>query len=930
MEILLATGTNQEFLQAAKTVGGKKVGTGGYSPRKGGKRKGKAKREGAGKSNGKGAGSKSGSGIPGGTEAFLGTLKGGGKRKGKGGGSGGRSGKKGKKGAWGIALRSLPIWNAAKFQLKARRAAAGLKTAMAQAGAARGQALSLVRQWLAEGARAGAGADTRDMWTQVARDCVHQLSLSQLSLDRAAEILETGDADASDAVFKLSGAATMADNCQGSFDFVRRTEDAEGGDGGGSGRYGMTAQVRVSCGWCAGELVRAGVSSGHELPRWQGVSAKQSGTNSSRQSLSPLIPYSSLPFPCRSAFVAHWSNQETAADLRDSIVTLQQQTIDLQQIAAAAAATATDDDGGDGADVGDAAASAPPPPAPAAPGDAGSADGSTSTNAPSDSSNDVAPPPPSSTQEDVAVPASPSSNEVTFESPQKPPPSSTQEDVAVPTSPSGNDQSTSEGGPRGSSVGLTPVNGQDGAAASDGRLLAESWPSMMGGGGVKGKEEKRGRRMQDGGAGERVEGSVGDGGDAEAEKEQGERVAVGGVEGEQMAGGEEGGEVRWVVGGGEGEVVGEIVGDEEGTSPQDPYLDLDPYVGPTGSSSDGPDDVEGQASDVEVPPADPPALPPDCPKPIVRPPPLLAPFSIPRLMPNLVVAQDGSGDFTTIQDALLSAPKKPKGRFVILVMPGVYKERFEVGKPNITLVGLSPALTIITGNASVGTNYTTFNSATVAIEGDYFAAVNIRFENTAGKINNQAVALRVSADQCAFHNCEFWGFQDTLYTHSGRQYYRNCFITGNVDFIFGNAAAIFDNCTIQIRQHTSGAPVAASSRQTSTDPTGLVIMNSRVVGETTRCVVGFLGRPWKSYARAAVINSYLSPQVSSLGWMDWNGQVNDTISFIEFNNTGPGANGPRVPWLRPGILANVTAVSDFLPEKFLYPFGVIRALLPWL
>ncbi|CAI5461195.1 unnamed protein product [Closterium sp. Yama58-4] len=493
--------------------------------------------------------------------------------------------------------------------------------------------------------------------------------------------------------------------------------------------------------------------------------------------------------------------------------------------------------------------------------------------------------------------------------------------------------------------------------------------------------------MQEGVSGERG----GDGGDIEKDEGgvEGEQAAGGeGAEGEREMQGEVAGEV----GGDEGgEVVREIVGDEGDTGSQDPYSDRDPYVGPTESSSDVPEDVEGQASDVEVPSADvddptastepaetegqksnpisrpspsssaassllqdnstsdlsttpsspppatpppppknPPSLPADCPKPTVPPPPVLAPFSIPRLMPNLVVAQDGSGDFTTIQDALLAAPKKPKGRFVILVMPGVYNERFEVGKPNITLLGLSPALTIITGNASVGTNYTTFNSATVAIEGDYFAAVNIRFENTAGKINNQAVALRVSADQCAFHNCEFWGFQDTLYTHSGRQYYRNCFITGNVDFIFGNAAAVFDNCTIQIRQHTSGSPVSASSRQTPIDPTGLVIMNSRVVGETTRCVTGFLGRPWKSYARAAVINTYLSPQISPLGWMDWNGQVNDTISFIEFNNTGPGANGPRVPWVRPGIIANVTVVSDFLPDKFLSPFGVIKALLPWL
>ncbi|GJP58670.1 hypothetical protein CLOP_g2065 [Closterium sp. NIES-67] len=236
MQILLATGTNQGFLQAAETIGGKNPGMGGKPG------KGKTKGNGSGKGNTKGAGSKGvgresaggkgGKGMAGGVDTLRGILKGGGKGKGKGGGNGGRSGK-GKKGAWGTALRSLPIWNAAKFQLKARRALAGLKKAMAQAGTARGHALGLVRKWMAEDARAGA----RNVWTQAARDCVHQMSLSQLSMDRASEILQAGDADASDAVFKLSGAATLADNCQGAFDFLRRTE-------GSSGRYDMTAQVR--------------------------------------------------------------------------------------------------------------------------------------------------------------------------------------------------------------------------------------------------------------------------------------------------------------------------------------------------------------------------------------------------------------------------------------------------------------------------------------------------------------------------------------------------------------------------------------------------------------------------------------------------------------------------------------------------------------
>ncbi|GJU11264.1 pectinesterase 2-like protein, partial [Tanacetum coccineum] len=166
---------------------------------------------------------------------------------------------------------------------------------------------------------------------------------------------------------------------------------------------------------------------------------------------------------------------------------------------------------------------------------------------------------------------------------------------------------------------------------------------------------------------------------------------------------------------------------------------------------------------------------------------------------NVVVAQDGSGNFRTIAAAIAAAGKRSgSGRYVIHVKAGVYKENIEVGKKlkNIMLLGDGIGKTIITGSKSVGGGTTTFKSATLAVVEDGFIGRGITVRNTAGPGNHQAVALRSGSDLSVFYQCSFEGYQDTLYVHSNRQFYKNCDIYGTVDFIFGNAAAVLQNCNI--------------------------------------------------------------------------------------------------------------------------------------
>ncbi|KAI5082715.1 hypothetical protein GOP47_0002458 [Adiantum capillus-veneris] len=174
---------------------------------------------------------------------------------------------------------------------------------------------------------------------------------------------------------------------------------------------------------------------------------------------------------------------------------------------------------------------------------------------------------------------------------------------------------------------------------------------------------------------------------------------------------------------------------------------------------------------------------------------------------NAIVAKDGSGHYTTVSAAVNAIPSSYSGRYVIYIKKGVYKEVFDIAsnQKNVTFVGNGIRKTIITGKRNVASgDYNTYRTSTVGVSGSGFYARDLTFRNTAGASGHQAVALRAGADYLVFYRCSFEGYQDTLYALSGRQFYRECQIYGTVDFIFGNAIAVFQNCALVARLPMKG------------------------------------------------------------------------------------------------------------------------------
>ncbi|XP_031129195.1 pectinesterase [Ipomoea triloba] len=274
---------------------------------------------------------------------------------------------------------------------------------------------------------------------------------------------------------------------------------------------------------------------------------------------------------------------------------------------------------------------------------------------------------------------------------------------------------------------------------------------------------------------------------------------------------------------------------------------------------------------------------------------------------NVVVAKDGSGKYKTVAEAVAAAPDNGKTRYVIYVKKGTYKENVEIGKKktNVMLIGDGMSATIITGSLNVVDGTTTFNSATVAAVGDGFIAQDLCIQNTAGPEKHQAVALRLGADQSVINRCKIDAYQDTLYAHSQRQFYRDCYITGTVDFIFGNAAAVIQNSQVVARK-----PMAAQKNmvtaQGRTDPnqnTGTSIQNCDVspssdLGPVKGTIKTYLGRPWKEYSRTVFMESNIGDHIDLAGWSPWDGDFAlKTLYYGEYMNRGPGAGtSKRVDW----------------------------------
>ncbi len=267
---------------------------------------------------------------------------------------------------------------------------------------------------------------------------------------------------------------------------------------------------------------------------------------------------------------------------------------------------------------------------------------------------------------------------------------------------------------------------------------------------------------------------------------------------------------------------------------------------------------------------------------------------------DYVVAKDGSGDFTTIQSAIEACKAFPYDRIRILIKNGVYHEKVFIPSWNtkISLIGESKDSTIISyddyfNKINKGRN-STFYTPTLLVQGNDFYAANLTVENTSGPVG-QAVALSVEADRCSFFNCKFLGSQDTLYLagENDRQYFLDCYIEGTTDFIFGEATALFEKCTIKCK---ADSYITAASTPEGVSY-GFVFKNCAIEAAPGVKNV-YLGRPWRKYAKVVFINCKMGDFIKPTGWSNWQNTDNyKTVFYAERNSSGEGANkNQRVSW----------------------------------
>ncbi|KAK9285657.1 hypothetical protein L1049_024856 [Liquidambar formosana] len=296
--------------------------------------------------------------------------------------------------------------------------------------------------------------------------------------------------------------------------------------------------------------------------------------------------------------------------------------------------------------------------------------------------------------------------------------------------------------------------------------------------------------------------------------------------------------------------------------------------------------------------------------------------------PNAVVAKNGSGQYRTIAAALAAYPKNLKGRYVIYVKAGIYDEYITVEKNqvNVFIYGDGPRKTIVTGRKNNRDGFSTFKTASFSAIGKGFIARSMGFRNTAGPEGHQAVALRVQSDLSAFFNCRVDGYQDTLYVQAHRQFYRNCVISGTVDFIFGDSATIIQNSLIIARRPMDNQQntVTAQGRADKRETTGLVIHNCRIVPEVKLFparfkIPSYLGRPWKEYSRTVIMETTLGDFIQPAGWMPWAGDYAlNTLFYAEYANRGPGARtNRRVRWRGYKVITNRNEALQYTAGRFI-------------
>lgn len=266
-----------------------------------------------------------------------------------------------------------------------------------------------------------------------------------------------------------------------------------------------------------------------------------------------------------------------------------------------------------------------------------------------------------------------------------------------------------------------------------------------------------------------------------------------------------------------------------------------------------------------------------------------------KIQHDLIVAKDGSGDFRYIQDAIDAIRVFLPNHITIRIKKGLYKEKVSIPSTisNITLLGEDSTIISYDDFSGKG-KMETFDSYTLKVMGNDIILENLIVENTAGRVG-QAVALHIEGDRCSIKRCRFLGNQDTIFAsgYNSRQYFTNCYIEGTVDFIFGSATALFENCIIHSK--FNGFVTAASTPAWVNY--GYVFKNCKLTAAADVNKV-YLGRPWRSNAKTVFINCELGRHILAEGWDNWSNKENEKSTFFaEYHNSGEGAKvDSRAKW----------------------------------
>ncbi|PON92476.1 Pectinesterase, Tyr active site [Trema orientale] len=260
------------------------------------------------------------------------------------------------------------------------------------------------------------------------------------------------------------------------------------------------------------------------------------------------------------------------------------------------------------------------------------------------------------------------------------------------------------------------------------------------------------------------------------------------------------------------------------------------------------------------------------------------------------VRKDGSGDYTRITDAVKAVPAGNTKRVIIDIGPGEYHEKVTIdySQPFVTLVGSSPKDRPVITFGGTAKQYGTVDSATIIALSKYFVGANLIIKNSAPrpdpyKKDGQALALRINGDKAAFFNCKFTGFQDTLCDDKGYHFFKDCYIEGTVDFIFGRGTSLYVNAELYVIGDKGLTVITAQGRNQDKEDTGYSFVHSVIHG--TGNGTTYLGRPWGGMPRVIYAYTEMSSIIQPGGWSDnFHPERTDKLYYGEYKSTGPGSN----------------------------------------